>query len=163
MAKSYTVSARLEAKDNASPKIRGLRGAFESLESFVSSGLVRAFEVLPDPRRLAAQGLSIDDLERAIGHRPGVVDGQRDRFALARRVAGALVQRRTAAGDECECTVRRVVRTLNREARNAVVPGDYVDLRAEMDVLAVISNCPQMNNPVNDYNPTPVRVLLWNP
>jgi urea carboxylase-associated protein 1 len=40
-------------------------------------------------------------------------------------------------------------------------PGDYVDLRAEMDVLAVISNCPQMNNPVNDYNPTPVRAIVY--
>ena len=42
-------------------------------------------------------------------------------------------------------------------------PGDYVDLRAEMDVLAVISNCPQMNNPVNDYNPTPVRAIIYQP
>ena len=32
-------------------------------------------------------------------------------------------------------------------------PGDYVDLRAEMDVLAVISNCPQMSNPCNGFNP----------
>ena len=39
-------------------------------------------------------------------------------------------------------------------------PGDYVDLRAETDVLAVLSNCPQINNPVNDYNPTPVRVVV---
>jgi len=39
-------------------------------------------------------------------------------------------------------------------------PGDYVDLRAETDVLAVISNCPQINNPVNDYNPTPIRVVV---
>jgi hypothetical protein len=42
-------------------------------------------------------------------------------------------------------------------------PGDYVDLRAEMDVLAVISNCPQMNNPVNDFNPTPVRAIVYQP
>jgi len=42
-------------------------------------------------------------------------------------------------------------------------PGDYVDLRAEMDVLAIISNCPQINNPVNDYNPTPIRVVVWTP
>jgi len=42
-------------------------------------------------------------------------------------------------------------------------PGDYVDLRADSDVLAVISNCPQINNPVNDYNPTPIRVIVWNP
>jgi len=39
-------------------------------------------------------------------------------------------------------------------------PGDHVDLRAENDVLAVISNCPQINNPVNDYNPTPIRVMV---
>ena len=39
--------------------------------------------------------------------------------------------------------------------------GDYVDLRAESDALAVISNCPQINNPVNDYNPTPIRVTVW--
>jgi uncharacterized protein len=42
-------------------------------------------------------------------------------------------------------------------------PGDYVELRAEMDVLAVISNCPQINNPVNDYNPTPVRAVVYQP
>lgn len=39
-------------------------------------------------------------------------------------------------------------------------PGDYVDLLAEMDALAVISNCPQINNPVNGFNPTPVRVII---
>jgi urea carboxylase-associated protein 1 len=42
-------------------------------------------------------------------------------------------------------------------------PGKYVELRAEMDVLALISNCPQLNNPCNAYNPTPIRVLIWNP
>jgi len=42
-------------------------------------------------------------------------------------------------------------------------PGDYIDLRAENDVLAVISNCPQINNPVNDFNPTPVQVTVWRP
>ena len=40
--------------------------------------------------------------------------------------------------------------------------GDYVELTAEMDVLCVISNCPQVNNPCNGFNPTPVRVLIWN-
>jgi len=40
-------------------------------------------------------------------------------------------------------------------------PGDYVELKAEMDVLCVISNCPQVNNPCNGFNPTPVRVLIW--
>jgi uncharacterized protein len=40
-------------------------------------------------------------------------------------------------------------------------PGRYVEMRAEMDVLALISNCPQLNNPCNAYNPTPVRLLIW--
>jgi len=39
-------------------------------------------------------------------------------------------------------------------------PGRYVEMRAEMDVL-LISNCPQLNNPCNAYNPTPVEVLVW--
>jgi urea carboxylase-associated protein 1 len=39
--------------------------------------------------------------------------------------------------------------------------GKYVELRAEMDVLALISNCPQLNNPCNGYNPTPIRVVIW--
>ena len=41
--------------------------------------------------------------------------------------------------------------------------GDFVDLRAEMNVLAVISNCPQIYNPCNGYNPTPIRVVIWEP
>ena len=40
-------------------------------------------------------------------------------------------------------------------------PGKYVEMRAEMDVLVLISNCPQLNNPCNAYNPTPVRCLAW--
>lgn len=39
--------------------------------------------------------------------------------------------------------------------------GKYVELRAETDVIVLISNCPQLNNPCNAYNPTPVRVLIW--
>jgi uncharacterized protein len=39
-------------------------------------------------------------------------------------------------------------------------PGDHVDLRAEMDVLAVISNCPQTRNPCNGFQPTPIRVIV---
>ena len=40
-------------------------------------------------------------------------------------------------------------------------PGRYVELRAERDVLALISNCPQLNNPCNGYNPTPIEVIIW--
>lgn len=39
--------------------------------------------------------------------------------------------------------------------------GKYVELTARMDVLVLISNCPQLNNPCNGYNPTPVEVLTW--
>jgi urea carboxylase-associated protein 1 len=41
--------------------------------------------------------------------------------------------------------------------------GKYVELRAEMDVICLISNCPQLNNPCNAYNPTPIRLLIWDP
>jgi urea carboxylase-associated protein 1 len=40
-------------------------------------------------------------------------------------------------------------------------PGKYVELRAEMNVIVLISNCPQLNNPCNAYNPTPIEVLIW--
>ncbi|QCF27052.1 urea amidolyase associated protein UAAP2 [Hydrocarboniclastica marina] len=39
--------------------------------------------------------------------------------------------------------------------------GKYVELKAAMDVLVMISNCPQLNNPCNAYNPTPIEVLVW--
>lgn len=39
-------------------------------------------------------------------------------------------------------------------------PGLTVDLRAEMDVIVVVSNCPQVNNPCNGFNPTPVRMIV---
>jgi urea carboxylase-associated protein 1 len=40
-------------------------------------------------------------------------------------------------------------------------PGKYVEMRACMDVIVLISNCPQLNNPCNAYNPTPIEVLIW--
>ena len=60
----------------------------------------------------------------------------------------------------------------NRMAANVFVPGaskpgDYVSLQAQMRVLAVISNCPQVNNPCNSGNPTDIRVVVsqgpWSP
>ena len=41
-------------------------------------------------------------------------------------------------------------------------PGKYVEMTAAMDVIVLLSNCPQLNNPCNAYNPTPVEVLIWN-
>lgn len=40
-------------------------------------------------------------------------------------------------------------------------PGKYVELKALMDVIVLISNCPQLNNPCNGYNPTPIEYLVW--
>ncbi len=40
--------------------------------------------------------------------------------------------------------------------------GRYVEMRAAMDVIVLISNCPQLNNPCNAYNPTPIRLMVWN-
>lgn len=39
--------------------------------------------------------------------------------------------------------------------------GRYVEMKAETDVIALISNCPQLNNPCNAYNPTPIGVFIW--
>ncbi|TVZ38039.1 hypothetical protein P886_2390 [Alteromonadaceae bacterium 2753L.S.0a.02] len=40
-------------------------------------------------------------------------------------------------------------------------PGKYVEMVAKMDVLVLVSNCPQLNNPCNGYNPTPVEIFIW--
>ncbi|HSY15106.1 MAG TPA: DUF1989 domain-containing protein [Jatrophihabitantaceae bacterium] len=40
-------------------------------------------------------------------------------------------------------------------------PGKYVELRAERDVILLISNCPQLNNPCNGWDPTPIQLLGW--
>lgn len=40
-------------------------------------------------------------------------------------------------------------------------PGKYVELRAEMNVYVLVSNCPQLNNPCNGYDPSPVRMLVF--
>ena len=39
--------------------------------------------------------------------------------------------------------------------------GKYVEMQAAMPVLVLVSNCPQLNNPCNAYNPTPVRMIVW--
>ena len=40
-------------------------------------------------------------------------------------------------------------------------PGKYVEMRADMDVIALISNCPQLNNPCSGFNPTPLEMIIW--
>ena len=45
-------------------------------------------------------------------------------------------------------------------AEAVIKPGSFVKLRAECNVLAVLSNCPQMHNPCNGYKPTPIEVRI---
>ena len=40
-------------------------------------------------------------------------------------------------------------------------PGKYVELVAEMEILVLISNCPQLNNPCSGFNPTPIELAVW--
>ncbi len=40
-------------------------------------------------------------------------------------------------------------------------PGKYVEMKTFMDTIVLISNCPQLNNPCNGYNPTPVELIIW--
>jgi len=42
-------------------------------------------------------------------------------------------------------------------------PGDYYDLRAEMDLLVAVSNCPQERNPCNGFRPSPMGIILYTP
>jgi urea carboxylase-associated protein 1 len=42
-------------------------------------------------------------------------------------------------------------------------PFDYVELRAEKEVLVVMSNCPQFFNPCSGWNPSPIRIIEWLP
>ena len=48
---------------------------------------------------------------------------------------------------------------LDRDAGSK--PGDHIDLRAEMNLLVVITACPQETNPCNAHNPTPIRVAVY--
>jgi len=45
-------------------------------------------------------------------------------------------------------------------ANAALNPNSHVSLRADTDVICVLSNCPQMHNPCNGYNPTPIKVAV---
>lgn len=42
-------------------------------------------------------------------------------------------------------------------------PGDYCDLRANIDLLIAVSNCPQERNPCNAFKPTPLQVVVYDP
>jgi uncharacterized protein len=41
-------------------------------------------------------------------------------------------------------------------------PGSFIDLRAEMNVLIVVSNCPHILHPSTEYQPQPIQLTIWN-
>ena len=67
-------------------------------------------------------------------------------------------------GQQCELLHERADRAGRRAWRSSTAcrsRGTMSICAAEMDVLCVFSNCPQVNNPCNGFNPTPVRILIW--
>ncbi|QKT03513.1 urea carboxylase-associated family protein [Ectothiorhodospiraceae bacterium 2226] len=79
-----------------------------------------------------------------------------------------------AEHDDCGITKRDLSSNINFFMNVPVTPdgglsfedgisgaGKYVEMRAEMDVQVLVSNCPQLNNPCNAYNPTPVEMIIW--
>jgi urea carboxylase-associated protein 1 len=42
-------------------------------------------------------------------------------------------------------------------------PGKSLTLRADIDTLVLVSNCPQINNPCNGFDPTPARMIITDP
>ncbi|MFD0681808.1 MULTISPECIES: urea amidolyase associated protein UAAP2 [unclassified Paenibacillus] len=48
-----------------------------------------------------------------------------------------------------------------RFADGVSAPGCYVEMQSLCRTMVLISNCPQLNNPCNAYNPTPIQLLIW--
>ena len=86
----------------------------------------------------------------------------RDNFMAAIMASGKLVKRHVASNINFFMNVPVTPEGGLTFEDGISAPGKYVEMRAEMDVLVLISNCPQLNNPCNAYNPTPVRCLVWN-
>jgi uncharacterized protein len=45
--------------------------------------------------------------------------------------------------------------------RSCEKAGSYIDLRAEMNVLAIVSNCPHVLHPSTEYKPQPIQLTIW--
>ena len=89
----------------------------------------------------------------------------RDSFllALARREHGDLTKRDLPSNINFFMNVPVTPQGQLRFADGISAAGRHVQMSALMDTLVLISNCPQLNNPCNAYNPTPIRVMTWDP
>ena len=87
----------------------------------------------------------------------------RDSFmtAIANDPQGALIKRDIASNINFFMNVPVTPQGGLSFADGISGPGKYVEMRAQMNLIVLISNCPQLNNPCNGYNPTPVRCLVW--
>ncbi len=97
------------------------------------------------------------------GHHTRHMHSCRDNFLLAAATSGMRLEKR-----DLTCNINFFMNVPVTPAGKLTFEdgisagGKYVEMRAEMDVLCLISNCPQLNNPCNAYNPTPIRLLIWN-
>jgi uncharacterized protein len=89
----------------------------------------------------------------------------RDSFllALARRGQGDLTKRDLPSNINFFMNVPVTPEGQLRFADGISAAGRHVQMSALVDTLVLISNCPQLNNPCNAYNPTPIRVMTWDP
>ena len=99
------------------------------------------------------------------GHDKGYLHSCRDNFLHASQHCACgqrlgLGKRDLASNINFFMNVPVEGRTL-RFADGVSAPGKYVEMRAEQDVVILISNCPQLNNPCNAYDPTPIRIMAW--
>jgi len=87
----------------------------------------------------------------------------RDSFllALARHEGAGLTKRDLPSNINFFMNVPVTPAGQLRFADGISAAGRYVQLQALIDTLVLISNCPQLNNPCNAYNPTPIRVMTW--
>ena len=96
------------------------------------------------------------------GHHTRHMHACRDSFLLAAVTAGLGLEKRDLSSNINFFMNVPVTPDGKLEFADGIsAGGKYVELRAEMDVLCLVSNCPQLNNPCNAYNPTPIRVLIW--
>ena len=79
---------------------------------------------------------------------------------LAALAGSVLLSPLLASPARAEAQTRLLVHA-GRLVDGVSAPGGYVDLKAEMDVLCLFSSCPQVNNPCNGFNPTPIRVMIF--
>jgi urea carboxylase-associated protein 1 len=96
------------------------------------------------------------------GHHTRYMHSCRDNFLLAAATSGLALEKRDITSNINFFMNVPVTADGKLTFEDGIsAGGKYVELLAEIDVICLISNCPQLNNPCNAYNPTPIRLLIW--